>query len=164
MTKKTKIRHWIVLVRKPQQRPAVLRCLQTSKRALSYMRTEKALLFFETQLTSSAVKIFLVVVNLKVHDINIIVAFTSFANRTFKSSGTQTPITFLSKSALTSSTVLTRILNAIALTEETDRCHCYCHYHHYNHFHHPIVNHHRHQHRHRYPCHHSCPFISIFLQ
>ena len=151
-----------MLVRKPQQRPAVLRCLQTSKRALSYMRTEKALLFFETQLTSSAVKIFLVVVNLKVsrYQHNSCV----YSDLQIKSSGTQTPITFLSKSALTSSTVLTRILNAIALTEETDRCHCYCHYHHYNHFHHPIVNHHRHQHRHRYPCHHSCPFISIFLQ
>ena len=64
--KKTKIRHWVVLVRKPQQRPAVLWCLQTSKRALSYMKTEKALFFFETQLTSSAVKFFLFVVNLKV--------------------------------------------------------------------------------------------------
>ena len=83
--------------------------------------------------------------------------FTSVANRTLESSDTQTPKTFLSKSALTSCIVLTRILNTIALTKETNRCHCYCHY---NHFHNLIVKRYRHQHRHRYPCHHSCSSIS----
>ena len=72
--------------------------------------------------------------------INIEVVYTSFANQTLKSSGTKTPITFVSKSALTSGIVLTRILKTIALTEKTNRCHCHCHYHHYNHFQHLIVN------------------------
>ena len=55
-----------LLVKKPWQRPAVLRFLLTSKNGLSYMGKGKALLFYETQLTSSALKVFLVVVNLKV--------------------------------------------------------------------------------------------------
>ena len=64
--KKRKFRYWVVLVKKPWQRPAVLRFLLTSKNGLSYMGKGKALLFYETQLTSSALKVFLVVVNLKV--------------------------------------------------------------------------------------------------
>ena len=89
--------------------------------------------------------------------------FTSLANRTLKSSGTQTPITFVSKSTLTSGIVFTRILNTIALTEETNRCHCHYHYHHYNHFH-PLLDHYGYQYRYRYPCYHSCPSISLFFQ
>ena len=75
-------------------------------------------------------------------DINTEVVVTSFANRTLKSSGTKTPITFLCKSALTSSIVLTRILYTIALTEKkkTNRSHCHYHCHHYNHFQHSIIN------------------------
>ena len=66
---------------------------------------------------------------------------TSFANRTLKSSGTKTPISFLCKSALTSSIVLTRILYTIALTEKkTNRCHCHYHCHDHNHFQHSIIN------------------------
>ena len=64
--KKRKFRYWVVLVKKPWQRPAVLRFLLTSKNGLSYMGKGKALLFYETHLTSSALKVFLVVVNLKV--------------------------------------------------------------------------------------------------
>ena len=63
---KRKFRYWVVLVKKPWQRLAVLRFLLTSKNGLSYMGKGKALLFYETQLTSSALKVFLVVVNLKV--------------------------------------------------------------------------------------------------
>ena len=59
---KRKLRHWVVLVRRPYQSPLVLRFLRTSKNGFSYLRTEKALLFFETQLTSSEVQFFLVVV------------------------------------------------------------------------------------------------------
>ena len=58
---KSKIRHLVVLVKKLRQRPVVLRFLLTSKRALSYMRIVEAFLFFGTQLTSNAVKFFLVV-------------------------------------------------------------------------------------------------------
>ena len=75
--------------------------------------------------------------NWRSQDVNIKVVFTSLANRTLKSSGTQTPITFPSKSALTSCIVLTRILNTIALIEEKNRCHC--HYY-YNHFHNLLLN------------------------
>ena len=89
--------------------------------------------------------------------------FTSLANRTLKSSGTQTPITFLSKSVLTSGIVFTRILDTIALTEETDRCNFHYHYHHYNHFH-PLLDHYSYQYRYRYPCYQSCPSISKFFQ
>ena len=56
-----KIRHLVALVKKLRQRPVVLRFLLTSKRALSYMRIIEAFLFFGTQLTSNAVKFFLVV-------------------------------------------------------------------------------------------------------
>ena len=115
--KKPKIRHLVRLVKKPQQRSVVVRFLRTSKRALNYMRIEKALLFFETRL-KSAVKFFLVVVKLKASRYQHWSCVTSFAKWTLKSSGTQAPITFLSKSALTSSIVLTRILNTIALTEK----------------------------------------------
>ena len=59
--KKPKIRHRVVLVKKLRHRPVVFRFLLTSKGALSYMRKEEALLFFETQLTRNAVKFFLVV-------------------------------------------------------------------------------------------------------
>ena len=139
--KKPKIRHRVVLVKKLRHRPVVFRFLLTSKRALSYMRKEEALLFFENQLTRNAVKFFLVV-KLKASSYqHWSFFFTSFANWTLKSSGAKTPITFLSKSALASSIVLTRILNTIALTEKkTNRCHCHYHYHLYNHFQHPIIN------------------------
>ena len=137
--KKPKIRHLVRLVKKPQQRSVVVRFLRTSKRALSYMRIEKALLFFETRL-KSAVKFFLVVVKLKASRYQHWSCVTSFAKWTLKSSGTKTPITFVSKSALTSGIVLTRILNTIALKEKTNRCHCHYHYHHYNHFQQLIVN------------------------
>ena len=59
--KKPKIRHRVVLVKKLRHRPVVFRFLLTSKGALSYMRKEEALLFFENQLTRNAVKFFLVV-------------------------------------------------------------------------------------------------------
>ena len=65
MTKKTKIRHLAVLVKKLRQKPFVLRFLLTSKRALSYIRIAEALLFFMTQLPSNAVKFFRVVKVLK---------------------------------------------------------------------------------------------------
>ena len=119
--KKTKIRHWAVLVEKLRQKPVVLRFLLTSKRALSYTRIAEALLFFMTQLPSNAEKFSVLLKCWRPQDINIEVVVTSFANRTFKSSGTKTPITFLSKSALTSSIVLTRILYTIALTEKKNK-------------------------------------------